>query len=205
MPVFVDDRALLDAFRAGERHALEAVCNAYMDDVSMLVRLGFSLDGGGHIRGITDPDEQRDVIQEVFVRALSEKARVGYDGLRPYRPYLLRIAKNLMIDRARRIGRRPKKVEPRTEGLDIDDLIDRNAPMPEPEEDLDWKEQRAVALRYMESLPPELGEFVQHRFVDCESQAAVGKALGITRRRVRTLESRALRGLITLLEQEKLL
>jgi RNA polymerase sigma-70 factor (ECF subfamily) len=176
-----------------------------MDDVSTLVRLGFALDASTHIRGISDPDEQRDAVQEVFVRALSEKARMSYDGLRPYRPYLLRIAKNLMIDRARKIKRRPTKAEPRSGVLDVDDLIDRDAPMPEPEEDMDWRNQRRVAIRYMETLPGDLRELVQLRFVDCRSQASVAEALGITRRRVRTLEKRCLAGLVTLLEKEKLL
>lgn len=205
MPLFVDNRSLLDDFRAGKRAALSAVCVAYMDDISILVRLGFALDASTHIYGIPDSDEQRDVVQEIFVRAFGEKARMGYDGIRPYRPYLLRIAKNLMIDRARKARRQSRRVEPIPGLLDLDDLIDRNAPMPQPEEDLDWKSQREATIRYMESLPRELQHFVQLRFVDCQSQVAVANALGMTRRRVRTLENRCLRGLVELLEREKLL
>ncbi len=49
--------------------------------------------------------ELEDLIQEVFVRAFSEKGRLAYDGLRDYEPYICTIARNLLIDRARKQGR----------------------------------------------------------------------------------------------------
>ena len=198
-----DDRILLDAFRAGDPDALTAVFNAHVDDIARVVRFGFALDERSHVRGVADAEEQRDLIQEVFVRAFSDKARVAYDGLRPYRPYLLRIAKNLMIDRARKLGRSPTKAEPTADMPSLDALIDRDAPVPAPEEDIDWNNQRAIAKRYMASLSAELSHFVELRFVDCLSQADVANALGVTRRRVRTLEKRTLAGLVRLLKQEK--
>jgi len=199
-----ENRALLEGFRAGAPDVLTAVFNAYVDDIARVIRFGFALDDQSYVHGVPDPEEQRDMIQEVFVRAFSEKARVAYDGLRPYRPYLLRIAKNLMIDRARKIGRRPTKVEPSSE-ISIDALIDRDAPLPELEEGIDWQNQKAIARRYMGSLSPELFELVELRFVECRPQVEVAKAMGITRRRVRTLEKRTLAGLVRLLEQEKAL
>ena len=204
-PALQDDRALLDAFRAGEPGALTAIFNAYVDDVARVVRFGFALDDGSHVYGISDSEEQSDVVQEVFVRAFADKARTAYDGLRPYRPYLLRIVKNLMIDRARKIGRRPTRVEPTPDLPSIDALIDGDAPVPAPEEDIDWKNQRAIARRYVASLSADLSRFVELRFVECLSQAEVAKALRITRRRVRTLEKRTLAGLVRLLKEEKAL
>ncbi len=197
-----ESRALLEGFRAGTPDALTAVFSAYVDDIARVVRFGFALDDRSYVYGIVDPEEQKDMIQEAFVRAFADKARAAYDGLRPYRPYLLRIAKNLMIDRARKIGRRPTKVEPSSE-ISIDDLIDRDAPLPELEEDIDWKNQRAISRRYIGSLSSELSELVQLRFVDCLAQADVARAMGITRRRVRTLEKRTLTGLVRLLKREE--
>ena len=203
--MFDDDRALLDAFRAGERLALQRVFDAYVDDVAKLIRLGFTLESGVHILGTSGPDEQNDIIHDVFVRAFSKRARLGYDGIRPYGPYLMRIAQNLVIDRVRKVKRRPTHVGAGMEASDLDDLVSADAPAPEGEEDLDWKRQRAVASSYMESLPDELREFVRLRFVEGLPQIKVAKSLGITRRRVRTLERRALRGLLKLLQREKLL
>src|SRR6478672_2492853 len=85
------DRELLSAFRAGERAALERVYLAYVDDVFRLIAVGFE----------RNPHEQRSLVQDVFVRAFSDRARLGFDGIRPYRPYLLTIARNVLVDRAR--------------------------------------------------------------------------------------------------------
>lgn len=205
MTEFEKDRRLLEAFRAGRRDALESVFNAYIEDVARVVRLGFSVDGRSRIYGTSDPEEQREIIHDVFVRAFEEKARLRYDGLRPYRPYLLRIAKNLMIDRARRAKRRPVNVGSGMEPPAFEDLVSGCIPMPTREEDLDWKRQRRVAARYMESLPEEERDFVRLRFVESLPQARVAEVLGITRRRVRTLEKRSIRGLLQLLQREKLL
>ncbi|MEM9728402.1 MAG: sigma-70 family RNA polymerase sigma factor [Myxococcota bacterium] len=205
MTLFEKDRHLLEAFRAGRRDALETVFEAYVEDVARLVRLGFSIDGRAHIYGIPDPDEQREIIHDVFVRAFDERARLRYDGLRPYRPYLLRIAQNLMIDRARRVQRRPANVGSGMEPLAFEDLVSGRATTPSVEEDLDWNRQREAAARYMDALPETEREFVRLRFVEALPQTKVAEALGITRRRVRTLEKRALRGLLQLLKREKLL
>ena len=41
-------------------------------------------------------------MQEAFRRAFEERARSAYDGLRPYRRYLLTITRNLVIDQLRK-------------------------------------------------------------------------------------------------------
>ena len=57
--------------------------------------------GHVYVAGVPDTDAEHDLVRETFVRAFAEKARSSFDGLRPYRPFLLRITKNLMIDRFR--------------------------------------------------------------------------------------------------------
>jgi len=123
----------LDPREAGDATLVERTLGGDYVAFEVLVERYTKLAGGVAFSVTGDYHGAADVVQEVFVRALSEKARTSYDGLRPYRPYLLRIAKNLMIDRARRIGRRPSQVTSSPGEVDIDDLIDRNAPMPEPE------------------------------------------------------------------------
>src|SRR5262249_10922972 len=99
------DRELLDAFRRGDREALARVYHHYVDAVARLVRYGFLLETRNlRISGARDVDAENEIIQDVFVRAFGERARLGYDGIRPYRPYLLRIAKNLLVDQARSRG-----------------------------------------------------------------------------------------------------
>src|SRR5690606_35831433 len=128
-----------------------------------------------------------------FVRAFAEPARLAYDGLRPYRPYLLRITKNLMIDRHRARRRRgARQVESAALG-DIDALLERNADlaaMPSPEEDLHWKTLEAEASAVLAELDPESRELVRLRFEEELSQDEVAARLGCSRRRVRTVEAR---------------
>ena len=185
------ERALLDSFRAGTTDALSRIYNELVDDVFKLAALGFTT-ANGAIRGERDPDEQRAVVQEVFVRAFSEAARLAYDGIRPYRPYLLTIARNVMIDRART---RSKELA-RTTEVDVDSIIADDAPIPgDVEESVELQRQRTRAAKYLVTLDAELRAFVHARFERELSQADTAAELGITRRRVRTLEARVTKGL----------
>jgi len=186
MTVFAGERSLLDAFRRGDRAALATVYFHYVDDIAAMVRCGFSIPASGvRVRGASDEPTQRDLIQEVFARAFAPRARDAYDGIRPYGAYLRRIAKNLMIDRAR--------VPDRSVPLDDDDgalVIEA-----EPEPDADWLEQRRETAAYVAGLAPELRQLVKLRFEDEVSQDQAAEALGVSRRRVRTLEARIQKGL----------
>lgn len=187
MTVFADNRPLLDAFRRGDRAALSTVYFQYVDDIAAMVRNGFSLPASGaRVRGAADEHTLRDVVQEVFTRAFAPRARDAYDGIRPYRAYLRRIARNLMIDRAR--------ASDPTVPLDHEDgelVIEPEAP----EQDSAWLAQRRETVAYIATLAPELQMLIKLRFEDERSQDDTAAALGISRRRVRTLEARVQRGL----------
>ncbi len=87
LPIFAQDRPLLDAFRAGEQSALTRVYWHYVDTVARLVRFGFFVgDDKQRVPGISEAAAQTDALQEIFARAFSEKARIAYDGLQPYGP-----------------------------------------------------------------------------------------------------------------------
>jgi RNA polymerase sigma-70 factor (ECF subfamily) len=191
------DRELLDAFRRGDRDALARIYHHHVDEVGLVIRRGFTIEAHGHVHvpGAGDVDAEHELIQEVFVRAFSPSARAAFDGLRPYRPYLLRIAKNLLIDRARAQRRREVPLD------DID--LSEEAAAAElpandgaaPEDDLDWKRLLAVAETYVAGLDRESQEFIRLRFEEELSQDETATRLGVSRRRVRTLETRTQSGL----------
>jgi RNA polymerase sigma-70 factor (ECF subfamily) len=187
MTVFAADRSLLDAFRRGDRAALATVYHHYVDDIAAMARNGFAIPAtGARVRGATDEQTERDLVQEVFSRAFAPRARDSYDGVRPYAPYLRRIARNLMIDRARAMNH--------TVPLDTDDaelVIEPEIGETDPA----WNEQRREAVAYIASLAPDLQRLVKLRFEDEVSQDQAAEALGVSRRRVRTLEARIQRGL----------
>jgi RNA polymerase sigma factor (sigma-70 family) len=197
MPVFENNRELLEGFKRGDRGALTAVYERYVDEVAALIRRGFTMESHGllHIAGARDADAEHDLIQKTFINAFSERARMSYDGLRPYRPYLLRITKNLMIDRLRAKGR---MVEVDQQGGGIDGLLEANAELhsdQEPEHDLHWKELLRATSEFLGELNPESRQFVQLRFEEELSQDQVAERVGCSRRRVRTLEKWVQKGL----------
>ena len=198
VPIFFENRALLEAFRAGERHALEAVYRFYFDDVLRLASYGFITQNGTRASSVAREADRLDFVQDVFVKAFTPSARLGYDALRAYRPFILQIGRNLRVDQLRQSGRQPKCVAGMLDEIvDIDALIAQNSAWPEtrgPDGDLHWQAQlreMSVALRTLDLAVQEIARL---RFVDELSQADVAVRLGITRRRVRTLEDRLLSG-----------
>jgi RNA polymerase sigma factor (sigma-70 family) len=127
-----------------------------------------------------------DLVQEAFLCALSSSQRVP--ALLVTRAYLFTIARNLGIDRWRR-GRNRISVE-------LDGDI-RQAVTVCPDALADERERRArteTLARYVEQLPPQLSRVYETRFVRGLSQRDAAAALGITRRKVRTLEQRLFAG-----------
>lgn len=203
MSVFQGNRGLLKRFREGDRDALAVVYKHYVDDVYKLVRYGFTLKGNPTttVAGIDEPAAQLDAVQEIFVRAFSEQARLSYDGLRPFRAFLLRIAKNLRIDQVRK-QRREVSLFGENLGRDdwsaVNDACDDSHIVifePPTEQHLDWQHLQRATSAFIQSLDPEQRNFVQLRFVEELSQYEIVRRLNITRRRVRTLEKKVMTGL----------
>lgn len=205
MTLFRDRPELLPAFRRGDRAALEAVYRHYFSDVSRILRLGFvtGAEAKTRIPALRDDAALRDAIQEVFTRALQERARLSYDGLRPYRPFLLQITRNLRVDQVRSAGRELplSSLGPDAESdLDIDGVIARNVAVSEaaqadPQRDREWRRLRSQTEAYIATLDEESRHFIGLRFDQERSQADVAQAMGVTRRHVRTLEERVQIGL----------
>src|SRR4051794_13362487 len=200
MTIFAHDRDLLDRFRRGDRAALAAGFEQYVDDVAILARRGFMIESSGHVvvRG-AGRDGEHELVQETFAKAFSERARLAYDGVSPYRPYLLRITKNLMIDRYRAAQK-----DARTIAIDA---VDLDAVQPASEEPIDpmWQKLAAATAELVATLGPLERQFVTLRFEEGASQDRVAEALGCTRRKVRTLERDVHKALRRWLKQRGLL
>ena len=97
----LEDRSLLADFKEGKPSALTRTYTEYLADLVGFLKSGFSFDAAGRqyaFRGYKEPWHLENAVQEVFIRAFSTRARVSYDGVRPYRNYLFRIAKNTVMD-----------------------------------------------------------------------------------------------------------
>lgn len=86
------EQALVERCRRRDGEAFAKVVDAYQNRVYGFVR-----------RMVSNPDEAADIAQDVFIRAYQNMHR--FDGRASLRTWLFRIAHNLCIDRARKLGR----------------------------------------------------------------------------------------------------
>jgi RNA polymerase sigma-70 factor (ECF subfamily) len=158
------------------------------------VRQGARLSAAASVGG-APRDDWGDLVQETFSRAFGERARLAYDGLRPYRPYLLTICRNLLADHARRRGRELPS------GLDVDALGDPPATAGGTDEPP--AEELALVESYVAGLDRRLAGVYEQRYVAGATQEEAARALGLTRQRLRTLEDKLRRGLQRALKKSK--
>ena len=110
-----DEEALVARARAGDPHAFGQIYQSYVDRVYSFVAFR-----------VRDADLAEDLTQEVFVQAL--RALDAFDWRGSLAPWLLRIARNTIIDHWRRTARRPERplsVVEAGEGGDDESRIDR--------------------------------------------------------------------------------
>ncbi len=184
MPIFQGQPDLLEAFRRGERWALEHVYRAHVRMLDGYLR---TLARAGQTRELGQASAIADSLQEVFIRAFSPGARGVYDSTRPYAPYLRKIAKNLFIDQLRAQGRVLEQL--------VDTLPDASGAAPFEGEPSADPLVATVLSAYLAALPPPLLGVYEQRFVLGNSQETACSVLGVTRRRLRTDEERLKSGL----------
>jgi len=185
MSLLLEDRALLDGFRRGEEAALTRVYDAYSDSVARYLASGAFL--GGPRRLQVSPLDLEAAHQETFIRAFRPAARESYDGLRPYGPYLLTIARSAAISLLRSAGKLSRESVP----LDsVSGLSQMATEEPGPEEQAIQSEVRAAVGGFLSRLTHGDRELAQIRFVEGRSQEGAAAALQLTRAEVRTREGR---------------
>lgn len=102
--------AIVERCRRQDYEAFGKLVDAYQNRVFGFVR-----------RMVPNAEEASDITQDVFIRAFQSFGR--FDGRCSVRTWLFRIAYNLCIDRARKIGRSPSEVS--LQGTtDIDETFD---------------------------------------------------------------------------------
>lgn len=189
----LNDRPTLERFRAGDREVLAEVYRTFAPDIGKMARFGFSFRSGTEVHrfyGFSQAFEQQDLVQEVFIRAFSESARMSYDGLTPYESYLKGILRNLVIDEARR--RRAALNAFGGPGSQVGEEHIERAPAAEdnPEVATQKKRVREAMAGFIETLPIREQRLVQLRWIEGKNQDEVAKKMKVSRQTVRTLEGR---------------
>lgn len=201
MTLLLSDRALLDAFRDGASWAITRVYQAYVDPVARVLRQGFSFMSGGQpvrFRGYDNSWDLECAVQDTFSHAFSPAARQAYDGVSPYGPYLMTIARNQTISRLRRDMREYRR---RT-------ALAADPPPPAPETP-EQQAMRVQAQQLIQAFGASL-DGVQRRFLDLrfgeeQNLLEVARQLGLTRMKARTLEQKLRQAFVRFLRQRGVL
>ncbi len=106
-PAAVDDRALVDAARAGDRNAFRTLFERYQ-------RRAYSLAYGV----VRNPDDALDIVQDAFIKA--HRYLDKFEGTSSFYTWLYRIVMNLAIDHIRK-SRRSKAVDFTDQNVKEDD------------------------------------------------------------------------------------
>lgn len=186
------DRTLLKGFRRGDQEALVAVYRGYVESLAGFFVGGFNFSSGGQpgrFQGFRDHADLHNAIQETFARAFTERARLGYDGLRPYENYLLTIGRNVVIDEYRRAEKRMShfamsevpEAEIHEAGAQSQASTDRGA---------EQSELAKLMDTFLATLSPLEQAVVEQRFRQQLPQREAAAALGMGRMKLRLLETK---------------
>ncbi len=185
---------LLDAFRRGEPTALAEVFREYVRPLSKVIRTGISFECDGRkqwVNGCVDRSVAEDVSQETFRRAFEPKNRDRYDGIRPYLSYLVRIARNFMVDLRRTERREPLRTGSRElGGTDEDFSAPASCEDASPEAMLQRAELSRAVQSFVDQLEPTEREIYQLRFLERFSIAEVARRLRVSEHSIKAAEGK---------------
>ncbi len=144
-------------------------------------------------RRVRDRAATEDLTSEVFRKALANIDRFKWTGA-PFGAWLLRIASNLIADRAKRQtkdGVRVDELSP-TVGLSPRDAANSTKSQ---QIQLEDAERRAWVIRKVDELPDDQRRVVRLRFAEEKSISEIAVALGRTEGAIKQLQFRALQSL----------
>ncbi len=206
MTWLVENKDVLKGYRDGRQQAWSLIYDHYAGDLRRFVSMGFSFESRGkgfRFQGFSNPLDVDDVIQESFVRAFSESARLNYDGLHSFQNYLFAIARNVIIRDFRKVTRVVSLEEEK--GGEAGAEIGLGEPEPGAEQQLISHELVQLIREFQQSLSHYDQGFFEQRFRKQLSQDDTAKRMRISRAKVRTIERRVRRKLVRFLKERRYL
>jgi len=134
-----------------------------------------------------DPHRAEDLVQETFLRAHRSLKRM--DNPSRFRPWLLTIAQNVVIDAARTDSRQ-KRLEPPRSDTPLANVPAAAAP---PDQEVQRDEMRQKVLAVLRSLPEEYRLPLTLRYLAGSDYETIGAQLGLTNGSLRGLLHRGLK------------
>ena len=131
-----------------------------------------------------DADEARDVAQDIFVRVYERLD--GYDGASAFIAWLLRVSRNVCIDRLRRRSARP----PASDVL-LDDGVELAAGGPSPEEEAGSSARKVLLYRALNGMSDKNREIILLKEIHGLKIEKISEMLGLPVGTVKSRSSRA--------------
>lgn len=141
------------------------------------------------------PSELENTLLEVFARAFEPRAREAYDGVRPYEAFLMGIARNVLLENARR---REDSV-----GADLTEVVDTALAddLTDVQSLLEDREVTKLLETFRRDLNGENAQLYELRFVEGLSQEQAAERMGQTRIQLRRREHKLRTSLLAWLKQ----
>ena len=183
-----DGRRLVEAAQQDRAHFVE-VYEEYFDLVYAYVA-----------RRTRSRDDAEDMTAEVFRKALENLSRFKWTGA-PFGAWLLRIASNLIADRAKRAARERGGSVRVSEGVDDSSQTVGQSPRSQPtarqaqQTDLEEAERRGHLFRLVDGLSGDQRSVVVMRFAEEKSIREIADEMGRSEGAVKQLQFRALENL----------
>jgi RNA polymerase sigma factor (sigma-70 family) len=195
---------LLEAFKKGDRKALDEVYRHYFPGVTSFLRKGFSFRsaaGTFFFKGIQDPNDLKAAVQEVFRRAFEAKARSSYNGVNSFTNWVLAIARNMVINQFRNreiaFSEYISSSDERSHLTVLDDEVTEEFSgllygMPQRAQDteVEHTELKTLIDKFMEDLDEHDRNLLVLRFAEGKGQEETAESLNSTRMKVRTAEAK---------------
>jgi len=179
-----EDAPLIARARAGEAAAFGVLYDRYVETVYRYI-----------FYRVRDTAEAEDVTSEVFMKAL--RAMPGYEMRQPFLAWLYRIARNAVIDRARRM-RTQVSFEDALRHPNADRVLDPDATL--------FRQADAETLRAaIRRLTPLQQEVIVLRYVEGLDTRSIARVVGKRAGTVRGIEFRALGALRLLIASREAL
>lgn len=208
MPLLSGNRELLDRFRDGDRQALTRVYDEYAPVIAAFLSRGFTFQSRGRLLqfcGYQQAFDLDNALQETFLRGFSERARLSYDGINPYRNYLTTIARNVVLSEKRqRELAASQLITPADESRSIADTIDPVAHgerAPSAESAAMHREVEGLLKNFVEELDDTGQAFFAARFEKKLSQVEAGKCVSLSHMQARTLEKKLRKALLSYMRE----
>jgi RNA polymerase sigma-70 factor (ECF subfamily) len=150
-------------------------------------------------RRVRNRDEAEDLTAEVFRKALASLPRFKWRGA-PFAAWLFRIARNMIADRAKRLGRETAVgnsqtslsvgLAPRRQRSELSSRAPRSQQI-----ELEDSERRALLFRLVDELAEDQRRVLVMRFAEEKSIRDIAEAIGRSAGAVKQLQFRALENL----------